>query len=74
LVGGAGPRDRPPFVPSSPCTWRAGPVRSDDLLDEAGSADKLTGASGHDWFIIGSLDRITDANSSGKDGDKVPVA
>jgi uncharacterized delta-60 repeat protein/CSLREA domain-containing protein len=44
---------------------------NDDVLDEAGSSDMLTGSSGHDWFIIGSTDRITDANSVIKDGDKI---
>jgi hypothetical protein len=44
---------------------------SDDVLDEAGSSDILTGSSGHDWFIIGSTDKITDLNSVTKDGDKI---
>ena len=44
---------------------------SDDVVDEFGSADQLTGSSGHDWFIIGSTDKITDINSTTKDGDKI---
>jgi Ca2+-binding RTX toxin-like protein len=44
---------------------------SDDVLDELGSADQLTGSAGHDWFIIGSTDKITDINSTTKDGDKI---
>ena len=40
-------------------------------VDEAGSADVMTGASGHDWFILGSVDRITDDNSSARDGDRI---
>jgi Ca2+-binding RTX toxin-like protein len=43
----------------------------DDVVDESGSADQLTGSSGHDWFIIGSTDKITDMNSTTKDGDKI---
>jgi Ca2+-binding RTX toxin-like protein len=43
----------------------------DDVLDESGSADQLTGSSGHDWFIIGSTDKITDINSAIKDGDRI---
>jgi Ca2+-binding RTX toxin-like protein len=42
---------------------------SDDVLDESGSADMLTGSSGHDWFIVGIGDKITDSNSAIKDGD-----
>jgi hypothetical protein len=42
-----------------------------DVVDEAGSADQLTGSSGHDWFIIGSTDKITDINSATKDGDNI---
>jgi len=41
----------------------------DDVVDE--DADQLTGSSGHDWFIIGSGDKITDINSATKDGDKI---
>ena len=44
---------------------------SGDVLDESGSADKLTGSSGHDWFILGSTDKITDINSATKDGDRI---
>jgi Ca2+-binding RTX toxin-like protein len=44
---------------------------SGDVLDESGSADKLTGSSGHDWFILGSTDKITDIKSTTKDGDKI---
>jgi len=44
---------------------------SDDVLDESGSTDQLTGSSGHDWFIIGTGDKITDINSATKDGDKI---
>jgi Ca2+-binding RTX toxin-like protein len=40
-----------------------------DVVDE--DADQLTGSSGHDWFIIGSGDKITDINSATKDGDKI---
>jgi Ca2+-binding RTX toxin-like protein len=43
----------------------------DDVVDESGSADQLTGSAGHDWFIIGSTDKITDINSKTKDGDKI---
>jgi Ca2+-binding RTX toxin-like protein len=42
-----------------------------DVVDESGSADQLTGSAGHDWFIIGSTDKITDINSTTKDGDKI---
>ena len=38
-----------------------------DVVDE--SADQLTGSSGHDWFIVGSSDKVTDINSASKDGD-----
>jgi len=38
-----------------------------DVVDESG--DQLTGSAGHDWFIIGSSDKITDINSAAKDGD-----
>jgi hypothetical protein len=44
---------------------------SDDVVDESGSADQLTGSAGHDWFIVGSTDKITDINSTTKDGDKI---
>ncbi len=44
---------------------------SGDVLDESGSADRLTGSSGHDWFILGSTDKITDIKSTTKDGDKI---
>jgi Ca2+-binding RTX toxin-like protein len=44
---------------------------SGDVLDESGSADTLTGSSGHDWFILGSTDKITDIKSTTKDGDKI---
>jgi Ca2+-binding RTX toxin-like protein len=44
---------------------------SDDVVDESGSMDQLTGSAGHDWFIIGSTDKITDINSATKDGDKI---
>ena len=44
---------------------------SGDVLDESGSADQLTGSSGHDWFILGSTDKITDIKSTTKDGDKI---
>jgi Ca2+-binding RTX toxin-like protein len=40
-----------------------------DVVDE--NADQLTGSSGHDWFIIGSTDKITDINSKTKDGDNI---
>jgi len=40
-----------------------------DVVDE--SADQLTGSSGHDWFIVGSSDKITDINSVTKDNDKI---
>jgi hypothetical protein len=40
-----------------------------DVVDE--NADQLTGSAGHDWFIIGSGDKITDINSQTKDGDKI---
>jgi Ca2+-binding RTX toxin-like protein len=40
-----------------------------DVVDE--NADQLTGSAGHDWFIIGSGDKITDINSNTKDGDKI---
>jgi Ca2+-binding RTX toxin-like protein len=40
-------------------------------VDESGSADQLTGSAGHDWFIVGSTDKITDINSTTKDGDKI---
>ena len=38
-----------------------------DVVDE--SVDQLTGSSGHDWFIVGTGDKITDSNSATKDGD-----
>jgi len=38
-----------------------------DVLDD--NTDMLTGSSGHDWFIIGTGDKITDSNSATKDGD-----
>jgi len=41
----------------------------EDVVDE--SVDQLTGSSGHDWFIIGSGDKITDVNSATKDGDRI---
>jgi len=41
----------------------------DDIVDE--NADQLTGSAGHDWFIIGSGDKITDINSKTKDGDTI---
>ncbi len=44
---------------------------SGDVLDESGSAEQLTGSSGHDWFILGSTDKITDIKSTTKDGDKI---
>jgi Ca2+-binding RTX toxin-like protein len=44
---------------------------SDDVLDESANVDQLTGGSGHDWFIIGSTDKITDVNSATKDVDKI---
>ena len=40
-----------------------------DVIDESG--DQLTGSSGHDWFIVGSSDKITDINSVTKDNDKI---
>jgi len=40
-----------------------------DVVDE--NADQLTGSAGHDWFIIGSGDKITDINSKTKDGDTI---
>ena len=40
-----------------------------DIVDEG--ADQLTGSAGHDWFIIGAGDKITDINSATKDGDKI---
>jgi len=40
-----------------------------DVVDE--NIDQLTGSAGHDWFIIGFGDKITDINSNTKDGDKI---
>jgi hypothetical protein len=42
---------------------------TDDVVDESG--DQLTGSSGHDWFIVGTNDKITDSNSMLKDGDRI---
>jgi Ca2+-binding RTX toxin-like protein len=53
------------------------PVQDEDLLNNTDgdvvdeSGDQLTGSAGHDWFIIGSSDKITDINSLTKDGDKI---
>lgn len=46
----------------------------DETLVADGAADKLTGSSGSDWFIIGSADRITDLKKdNNNDGDLVTV-
>jgi len=50
----------------------------DDVLDESlvtdDDYDKLTGSSGHDWFIINYGDKITDFNAKKNlDGDLVTV-
>ena len=44
---------------------------SEDIIDEA--FDKLTGSSGHDWFILDtSIDRITDLlKDLARDGDRI---
>ncbi len=58
--------------------WAANWIADDDLGDKNydgdvvdENADQLTGSAGHDWFIIGSTDKITDINSITKDGDKI---
>lgn len=38
-------------------------------MDE--SVNQLTGSSGHDWFIVGTGDKITDINSVTKDSNKI---
>lgn len=59
--------------------WEADKTPDDgtlgDELDEAlitdNNADKLTGGSGTDWFIISTLDKVTDFTKKNKDGDVI---
>jgi hypothetical protein len=45
-------------------------MADDGVVDE--NYDKLTGASGADWFIVSAGDKITDlAKTLSKDGDMI---
>jgi Ca2+-binding RTX toxin-like protein len=54
--------------------WATNRTAADDFADEvfdelAEGLDKLTGASGADWFIVSLNDKLTDFKKNNKDGD-----